>query len=163
MFKSTRSKVLGFLVGVSASLGLAFAANTFYTGFNPQTNQFGNNGLSVAGGLPPVVTGSTGCGTLTAQKGGTSTGSVTIGTFNTTCALTVTLAVPTIVVSSGLNDGKNAVNSAAAPAGLVCTFFDATTQIVIVSAVGATTTACSSVTNTGMVTGDVIQYRVEAY
>lgn len=159
-----KSKVLAVLAGLVAISGAAFAANTFYTGYNPQTNQWGLPGLNVAGGAPlPVVTGSAGCGVLTAQVGGVSTGSVTIGTFATTCAITVTLAAPTIVVSSGLNDGKNAVNSAAAPNGLVCTFFDKTTQIVIVSAVGATTTACSSVTNTGMVTGDVIQFRVEAY
>ncbi len=160
MFKS---KVLGFLVGLTAVTGMAVAANTFYADFNPNTNQFGTKGLSVAGGILPVVTGTGGCGTLTGQVGGTSTGSVTIGTFATTCTLTVTLAAPTIVVSSGLNDGKNAVNSAAAPNGLVCTFFDKTTQIVIVSAVGATTTACSTTATTTMVTGDVIQYRVEAY
>lgn len=158
-----KSKVLAVLAGLVATIGVATAANTFYSGFNPQTGQLGLTGLSTSGGLQPVVTGSVGCGTLTGQVGGASTLSVTIGTFATTCALTVTLAAPTIVVSSGLNDGKNAVNSAAAPNGLVCTFFDKTTQIVIVSAVGATTTVCTSVTNTGMVTGDVIQIRVEAY
>ena len=158
-----KSKVLAVLAGTVAICGAALAVNTFYAGYNVSTNQEGHNGLYVAGGPLPVVTGSGGCGTLTGQVGGTSRSSVTIGTFATTCALTVTLAVPTVVVSSGNNDGKNATNSAAAPNGLVCSFFDKTTQIVIVSAVGATTTSCSSVTNTGMVTGDVIQITVGGY
>ena len=163
MFKSLKSKVLGFAVGLAACAGFAFAANVYTAGYVAQTNQNGFNGLLTAGGVVPVVTGSVGCGTLGAQTGGTSLSTVVIGTFATTCALTVTLPVPTVVVSSGLNDGRNAVNSAAAPNGIKCTFFDKTTQIVIVSAVGSTTTVCTSVTNTGIVTGDVIQITVEAY
>lgn len=163
MFKTFTSKLLGFVAGLALAGSLAVAANTFYAGYNPNTNSAGSLGLSVAGGPVPVVTGSGGCGTLSGQVGGTGRSSVVIGTFATTCALTVTLPVPTLVISSGNNDGKNATNSAAAPNGLVCSFFDKTTQIVIVSAIAATTTSCASVTNTGIVTGDVIQITVSGY
>ncbi len=159
MFKS---KLSGFVAGLALVGGLAFAANTFYAGYTPNTNQRGENGVPVAGGAVPVITGTAGCGTLTAQVGGTGTGSVTIGTFSSSCALTVTLPVPTIVVSSGNNDGKNAVNSAAAPNGIYCTFLDKTTPTDSVYAASSTTTAC--VTNTAtMVTGDVIQFNIQAY
>ena len=69
--RNFKSKILGFLVGLSAVAGLAVAANTFYTGYNPNTNQLGQVGLMVAGGPVPVITGT--CGTIPAAVGGTST------------------------------------------------------------------------------------------
>jgi hypothetical protein len=166
--KNFAKTLAGFIAGIAMVASLSFAANTFYAGYNAQTNQNGAVGLDVSGGTPPVVTGSTGCGTLTLQAGGTSTGSVKIGTFATTCALTLTLPVPTIVVSNagganGNGGGKVQTNSAAAPNGLLCTFYDSTTQILLVEAISSTTTACSSVTSTSIVTGDVIFYNIQAF
>ena len=158
MFKSLKSKILGFLTGLALVGGLAFAANTFYVGYNPQTNQFGVGGLETYGGAPPVVTGT--CGTIPAAVGGTSLGQVTTAAV-TTCTLTFTLPVPTIVVSSGNNDGKNSVNSAAAPTGMFCQVFDLTHPAVEVIAT-VTATACTTAAMT-ITAGDVIQYSLQAY
>ena len=157
-----KSKVLAVLAGLVATAGVALAANTFYAGYNPATNANGTQGLDVTGGPVPVVTGTGGCGTITAVTGGTSAGQFTIGTFATSCAITLTLPVPTIVVSSGNNDGKNAVNSAAAPNGLFCIIQDLTTGADKTFQVSTTTTACVFNAAT-FVTGDVLQYSIVGY
>jgi hypothetical protein len=162
MFKSLKLKVLAFLLGLTAVAGVATAANTFYAGFNPATNATGTIGTDVLGGPIPVVTGTAGCGTITAVTGGTSAGQFTLGTFTTSCAITITLPVPTFVVSSGNNDGKNAVNSAAAPNGLLCIIQDLTTGADKTYQVSTTTTACVFNAAT-FVTGDVLQYSISAY
>ena len=89
-------------------------------------------------------------------SGGAGTGGSNV------CGLTITLPTPTIVVSSGLNDGKNAVNSAAVPNRLACAVINASTPsaLFIYSSV-PTTTSCSF---TGTVNpGDILQYRIYGY
>lgn len=160
MFKSFKSKVLGFLTGLALVGGTAFSANTFYTMFNPNTGQFGVPGLETYGGPTPVVSGT--CGTIGAVTGGTSAGQIATAAV-TSCTLTLTLPVPTLVISSGNNDGKNQVNSAAAPNGLVCTLQDIThpAAYVLYSA-APSTTACSFAAAT-ITAGDVMQYTISAY
>ena len=166
MFKSLKSKILGFLTGLALVSGLAVAANTFYTGYNSNTNQQGFLGLEVFGGTPPVITGTAGCGTLTAPIGGSSRGEFTIGTFTTSCAITITTSTPTLVVSSGLNDGKNQVNSSSVPNGLLCTLKDLTTGTDVTYqvsySVGTTASACVFNAAT-FVTGDKLQYAIGGY
>ena len=160
MFKSLKSKILGFVTGLALVGGLAIAANTYYAGFNPATNQTGVNGILVAGGPVPAVTGT--CGTIGAVVGGTFKGTITTAGV-TSCALTLTLPTPSFVVSSGNNDGKNAVNSAAAPNGLSCALKDIThPAAAAIYASAPTTTACSFATQT-ITAGDVFEYTIEGY
>jgi len=156
MFKQFRSKLTGFLVGLAAVSGLAIAANTFYAGYTLETNQYGIPGLEVFGGIVPTITGSTGCGTLGTIKGGTSHGEFTIGTFATSC--TLTLALPTntgLAISTGLP-------GVAVPNRVFCTFRDLTTPTDSITVASATTTGCVSGAAT-VATGDVIQYSVSGY
>ena len=166
MLKSFKSKLAGFLVGISAAAGLAIAANTFYTGYNPNTNQQGFLGLEIFGGTVPLVTGTTGCGTISTPVGGTSRGEFTIGTFATSCAITITTPTVSFVVSSGNNDGKNAVNSSSVPNGMQCTLRDLTTGADTTYQVSYTvgTVASSCVFNAAtFVTGDKLQYSIAGY
>lgn len=152
MFKSLRSKLLGFVTGLAVVAGMAVAANTFYAGYRIETNQNGIPGLITAGGPVPTVTGT--CGTIPAAVGGTSTGQVTTAAV-TSCQLTFTLAA---VAGIGVLGGLPGV---AAPTGIWCTVFDLTHPAVEAIASTSTTTC---VTGTMTITaGDVIQYHIEAY
>lgn len=160
MFNSLKSKIFGFLAGLSLVAGMAVAANTFYAGFLPQTNQTGINGLETYGGPTPIVSGT--CGTIGAVTGGTSAGTIATAAV-TSCTLTLTLPVSTLVVSSGLNNGLNQVNSSAAPNGLICTLQDITHPAVYALYSSApTTTSCSFAAQT-ITAGDVFQYTITGY
>ena len=163
--KTLPGKVAAFVAGAALIVGFTVFAQTqgqFYTGYWPQTNQNGIPGLLVFGGPVPVVSGN--CGVIGAVVGGTSAGSIqTAGV--TSCTLTLTAPVPTIVVSSGLNDGKNAVNSAAVPTRVFCTLKDLTHPIAsggVLYASVPTSTSCSFVAAT-ITAGDILEYRFEGY
>jgi hypothetical protein len=161
--KSLPGKVAAFVAGAALVVGFTALAQTqgqFYAGYWPQTNQNGVNGLLTFGGTVPVVSGS--CGVVGPVVGGTSLGSVTTAGV-TSCTLTLTAPVPTIVVSSGLNDGKNAVNSAAVPTRVSCALKDITHPAVgILYSATPTATSCSFVVAT-ITAGDVLEYRMEGY
>ena len=134
---------LGLAAGLLAVIGLAVADANYY-GWNPSTNLEIMHGVLTSGGTQPAVTGVAGCGTLTAKVGGASVGSVTIGTFSSTCALTITPA------TAALN-------------GYHCTFTDRTTVADSpTEAVTVSKTACSSTTGT-VVTGDVVVWTITGY
>jgi hypothetical protein len=77
--------------------------------------------------------------------------------------LTLTLPTPTIVVSSGLNNGKNAVNSAAVPNRLACSVKDLTTpSVMFLYSATPTATSCSLTSVSGG-PGDLLEYRIEGY
>lgn len=157
MFKS---KLLGFLAGLALVGGLAVAANTYYAGYLPQTNQTGVNGIEIAGGAVPIVTGT--CGTIGTVTGGTGAGEIVTAAV-TSCTLTLTLPVSTLVVSSGNNDGKNAVNSSAAPTRLRCSLKDIThPAAAAIYASAPTTTACSFAAQT-ITAGDTMAYEISGY
>lgn len=142
--------VLGaFAAAVLGLAGLAFAASTsntgssIYFGYNPSTGLETTHGADVSGGVLPVVTGSGGCGTLGAVVGGASAGSVTIGTFATSCTLTFTFP-------------------SAAPNGWICIFNDLTTPADSVKQATSSTTTCVTTAAT-VVTGDAIQFNAVGY
>lgn len=158
--KNFAKTIAGVVAGVALAAGLAFAANTYYAGYNPQTNANGVTGLVVSGGALPVVTQGGGTCTGIAVAGGTSAGTITV-TTSSSCVLTVTLPVPSIVVSSGNNDGKNATNSAAAPTGIVCTFTDTSNSGAVIASTGAvSTTVCTS---GAVASGHVISYVIQGF
>lgn len=127
-------KILGLLIG----LLVATAALAIDYGWNPVTGLEAFHGALVSQGTLPTISGTGGCGTLTAKTGGPSSGTVTIGTFATSCTLTLTF--PT-----------------AAPNGWNCTFGDLTTPADAVPQATSTTTTCVTTAAT-MVTGDTIKY-----
>lgn len=140
--------VLGaFLATVLGMAGLALATNTgssIYFGYNPVTGLETTHGTDVSGGISPVITGSTGCGTLTlATVGGASAGTVTLGTFATSCTLTITFP-------------------SAAPNGWACFFNDLTTPADQPKQASTSTTTCVTTAGT-QVTGDVIQWSAVGY
>ena len=144
--KSFRSllTLLGAMAVTSAALATAVVA---VIGYVPETGVQGFPGLVVSGGTNSVVTGNSGCGTITATAGGVMGGTFTLGTFTTTCTITVTLAA-----------------GYAAPNGLFCQFIDVTNpgdQPKQKST--STTTACVTAANTSLNTGDVITYYIAAF
>jgi len=160
LLQTSFGKIAAVAAGVALAAGFAFAANTFYNGYNAATNSNGDLGLYVSGGATPVVTQGGGTCTGIAVVGGTSVGTITV-TTSSSCLLTVTLPVPSIVVSSGNNDGKNATNSAAAPNGIICTFTDTSNSGgVIASTAAVSTTSCTSAAVTS---GHVISYNIAGF
>lgn len=149
-----KSKILGGLVGLLAVAGIAFSANTFYAGYNPNTNQFGLNGIQVNGGTQPTFTGSS-CGTIGTVSGGTGGGEF-ITAAVTSCTITLNLPVPAIVVSGG-------APGAAVPTRLRCTLRDLTHPAAqaVYSAI-PTTTTCAFATQT-ITAGDTLAYTIEGY
>ena len=176
-------KVPAALVAALAMVvGLSYATtspNSFYAGFNAQTNAYGVTGTITAGGAAPVVSapgsGSTCSGGTLVVAGGATAGQVT----STTCtALTIklTAAVPTIVVSNagganGNGGGAVQTNSPAPPTGGVCEFFDVThladtlqqgTFAFTGSGTSYTGYTCTSQAMT-VTAGDVVAYRITLY
>jgi hypothetical protein len=139
-----KKMLLCLAAGLLAVTGAVLADNaSAYFGWNPSTGLEVVHGSLVSGGVSPVVTGSTGCGTLTAKAGGASTGTVTIGTFATSCVITITFP-------------------SAAPNGWVCGFKDLTTPADSVTQASTSTTACASSAAT-MVTGDKLLYDAHGF
>ena len=133
------------LVSLVAGLVIATVAMAAYIGFDAETGVQTFPGLNVSGGPAVVVTGTSGCGTLTLKAGGTYAGTVELGTFSSSCALTLTLP-----------------GSTAAPNGLHCTFNDVTTPGDSPTEASESTTACASTAGT-LVTSDVITYNISAF
>lgn len=147
MKKFTQFLVGAFAAALIGVAGLAVADNTGssnYFGFNPSTGLSGERGPLVALGVSPTVTGVTGCGTLTALTGGGTAGTVTLGTFTTTCTLTITFPSP-------------------APHGWICTFNDRVTAAAVLRQASDSTTTCVTAANTSMVTADVVSFSAIGY
>jgi hypothetical protein len=171
--KTLTGRIAAFVAGLAMVGTLVYAQSqgSFYAGYWPQTNQNGLVGTLVSGGTTPTVSGTTGCGTIASVKGGSSHGEFVIGTFATSCAITLTLPAPTIVVSNnggtnGNGGGAVQTNSTALPNGLDCSIKDLTT--------GADTTYQVSYSNSGtlasctfnaatFVTGDKLLYSINGY
>lgn len=139
--------VLGmFAAAVVGLSGLALADNTTgnYFGYNPNTNLLGEKGAMVSLGVSPAITGNGGCGTLASKTGGSSAGTFVLGTFATTCTLTITFP-------------------AAAPHGWVCTFNDRTTAAAVLRQASDSTTTCVTTASTAVVTADVISFTAIGY
>lgn len=130
----------GFLVAlvllVAGLAGSTAQAQTYY-GYNPVTGLEVMHGSDVSGGNAPVFTFSAGCGTVTANKAGAYAGTFTLGTFATSC--TVTLTFPGAVTG-----------------GWYCVFGDQTTAAGVLRQASNTTTQCVTAASTTVVTGDVI-------
>jgi hypothetical protein len=145
----TFSKILlgAFLATVLGFAGPALADNTgsaIYFGYNPATGLEFTHGADVSGGVSPVITGTAGCGTLTAKTtGGASAGSVTLGTFATSCTLTITFP-------------------SAAPNGWYCTFADLSVPTAFTEA-STTTTTCVTNVSTTATTGNVVVWNAVGY
>jgi hypothetical protein len=182
-------KFLKFVAAFAAGLTLAGAAlattspNSYYGGFNPQTNGYGLPGVLTAGGSVPTVSapgsGSTcGSGTISVATGGAFAGQVTTATC-TTLVLQISGAIPGLVYSGapGTNGTGNAypnqTNSPAPPTGGICIFVDAThpadsyavgqgTFAFVGSGTSYTGYTCTSASMT-ITAGDVIQYLVFLY
>lgn len=136
-----------FLLGVAAGLiavtGLALA--DVYYGYNPSTGLEVTHGALVDGGTAVVISGSSGCGTLTAKAAGADTGTVTIGTFSSSCAITLTFP-------------------SAAPNGWTCQFVDATTPADSphITQASSSTTTCVGTAGT-IVTGDKLFFTARGF
>lgn len=133
-------------LSLAALLGFGtMALAQTYVGYNPATGLNSTYGADVSIGSQPVITFSAGCGTVTAKVGGASGGQFTIGTFVTSCLVTITFP-------------------AAAPNGWYCSFNDLTTPADAPKQVtsGSTTTACATSAGT-VVTGDVINWTAFGY
>lgn len=143
--KKLSLSVVGILI---ASAALAVT----YYGFNPNTGLNTQNGLTVAGGAPPAVTGT--CGTIPAPIGGSSTFQVNTAGV-TTCTLTVTYSPPA---------GGLAGSSAASPNGLYCVFIDETTPADANNMHQALHTQTYVTTNAAtIVAGDIILVECNGY
>jgi hypothetical protein len=155
----------GVVAGIALAAGLAYAVTpTAYTaGFRQEGNANGLNGLVVSGPTAPVTTGSTcASGTLTVT-GGATAGQVATTTC-TTLVLVLTGSVSSLVVSSGLNDGKNATNSSTPPNGAVCLAFDETHYAAIGGTYAATATSYTCTYASATITAsDVIKYVILGY
>lgn len=145
--KNLSKFVLGAFVAIVLGVaGLALADNTGSSvvfGWNPSTGLEVTHGADVSGGVSPVLTYSAGCGTVTAQAGGASAGTFTIGTFATSCTITITFP-------------------SAAPNGWFCTFNDLTTAADAPKQASTTTTNCVTTAGT-MVTGDKAVWNAIGY
>jgi len=179
----SKSAVLAAGTLLAAAVFATTSPNTFYNGFNPQTNGYGLNGVPTAGGTVPTVSapgsGSTcGSGTISAATGGAFAGQVTTATC-TTLVLQISGAIPGLVYSGapGTNGTGNAypnqTNSPAPPTGGICIFVDAThpadsyavgqgTFAFVGSGTSYTGYTCTSASMT-ITAGDVIQYLVFLY
>jgi hypothetical protein len=133
---SFRTKILAGLAGVALA-GLACAQ--VYYGFNPLTGLNVVQGIPVAGGNKPVVSGST-CGTLT-QVGGA--GTFTVAGTATACTIVVTFP-------------------SAAPNGYFCVFADETHPADIITQAAHTSTSCTSTAAT-VTAADVILIEVNGF
>lgn len=150
---------------VSAS-ALAVTPTPYSAGYRQEGNLNGLNGLVVAGPTAPTTVGSTcSAGTLTVV-GGATAGQVTTATC-TTLVLILTGSVSSLVVSSGLNDGKNATNSSTPPNGAICIAYDEThpnanAAIYGTYAATATTYTCTFASQT-ITAADVMKYLIVGY
>ncbi len=133
IFNRFRASVLATLAGL-AVFGAALAVDY---GWNPSTGLEAFHGALISQGTLPTITGSAGCGTLTAKVGGPSAGSVTIGTFSSSCVLTLTFP-------------------SASPNGWFCRWNDLTTAAGLMIQASTTTTTCVSNASAVVVTGDTI-------
>jgi hypothetical protein len=144
-----------WVVGSSATLGIGTTfVGTILASASITVNGGGTDNGRLLANTGAVTFATAETANFDGSGGGSSGGNA--------CALTLTLPTPTIVVSSGLNDGKNAVNSAAVPTRLACSVKDLTTpsDMFLYSAT-PTATSCSL---TGTITaGDLLEYRVEGY
>jgi hypothetical protein len=135
-FATRKAKILAALVG----LGFATLVSAqVYYGFNPVTGLTVVQGIPVAGGNKPVVSGST-CGTLT-QVGGA--GTFTVAGTATTCTIVVTFP-------------------SAAPNGYFCVFADETHPADIITQASHTSTSCTSTAAT-VTAADVILIEVNGF
>lgn len=124
-------------------LGAAPAEAQVYYGYNPSTGLEVTHGADVAGGVLPVFTYSAGCGTVVSVVGGASAGTFTIGTFATSCTITITFP-------------------SAAPNGWFCTFNDLTTPADAPKQASTTTTNCVTTAGT-LVTADKVAWNAVGY
>jgi hypothetical protein len=126
--KKLLCKIATLVAGLALASSMAFATtnpNSFYAGFNQQTEQNGINGLIVSGGPAPGAAASTCSSGSVTVLGGASYGQATTATC-TTLVLVLTGTISSLVVSDGLNDGKNATNSSTPPNGAICLSYDVT-------------------------------------
>ena len=111
--KSIKARIAALVAGVAIT-GLALAAGTAYTGFNPLTNLNGTPGLTVALGTLPTLGAATSCGTTATVQasmvGGANTFQLTAGA--TSCSIVV-------VFNSAAQGGT--------PNGIYCVVADETT------------------------------------
>jgi len=142
-----KSKILAGLAGL---LVASVATAAVYYGFNPNTGLNGVQGLTVAGGSTPTVTGT--CGTIPAPLGGAAVFQITTAGV-TSCQLTVTYSVPANALAG---------SSAAAPNGVFCVYADETHPADTISQASHTTTSSSSSTAT-ITAGDVILVECNGY
>lgn len=135
-----------FVLGAFVAVLLGFAgvadAQTYY-GWNPVTGLEVTHGADVSGGVQPVLSYSGGCGTVVSAAGGASAGTFTIGTFSTSCTITITFP-------------------SAAPNGWFCTFNDLTTPADAPKQTSTTTTNCVTTAGT-LVTADKVAWNAVGY
>jgi hypothetical protein len=134
-------RIFGFVVAVMLGLSTVAVAQVYY-GFNPTTGLNTAQGVPVAAGKLPVVTGT--CGTIPAPVGGAGVFQVTTAGV-TTCTLIVTLP-------------------SAAPNGVYCVFVDETTAADAnnMHQASHTSTSCTSNAAT-IVAGDNILVEVNGF
>jgi hypothetical protein len=138
LFSRFHKALIATIVGVLAVGGLAFAQ--VYYGFNPVTGLNGVQGVPVAGGVVPALSGT--CGTIPAGVGGAGTFSVTTAGV-TTCTLIVTLP-------------------SAAPHGFFCVFIDETHPADVIAQASHTSTTCTSSAAT-ITAGDTILVEINGF
>jgi hypothetical protein len=138
------NKGTAFVLAALLGLGTVALAQT-YSGYNPATGLNSTYGSDVSIGPQPTFVFSAGCGTVVSKAGGASGGTFTIGTFATSCQITITFP-------------------SAAPNGWYCSFNDLSTPADAPkqSVTGSTTTACKTTAATA-VTGDVMNWTAFGY
>ncbi len=165
--KNFAKTLAGFVAGIALVAGVAYATtspNSFYNGFNPQTNGYGINGVLTAGGAVPTVSAAGSGSTCSGGVVGPATGGAYAGQIATTVCTTLvvqfTAAVPTLVYSGS-------TNSPAPPTGGYCEMWDithpsieyVTTFAFTGSGAFYTGYTCTSASET-VTAGDAIGYRV---
>jgi hypothetical protein len=131
------------VLAIAASFAPSVAQAQTYYGWNPNTGLEVTHGADVSGGVMPALTFSTGCGTVISKAGGATAGTFTLGTFATSCTITITFP-------------------SAAPNGWFCTFNDLTTPADIPKQASTSTTTCVTTAGT-QVTGDTILFNAVGY
>ncbi len=170
------SKLTAVVAGLVLASGVALATtspNSFYAGFNPQTNGNGFTGAIVAGGPPPTATTSTCSGGTVVVTGGTFAG-VAKTTTCTSLVLVLTAANSTLAYSNAPPPTSNSpyfgtqTNSPAPPHGGFCFGHDETNAAAyqgVFALVGSGTyytgyTCTITATVTG---GDTVSYVIILY